>query len=113
MLGQPVDLAPLQPALVPLLGALKGALQTGSEALKSAPTNVTVPFAEGVQQSTWLLTTFLDADLRIARGDGGSVFVLTKRPEPVVEELAEDAAPADRDAPIIADLVDEPPSAQL
>lgn len=27
---------------------------------------------------TWLLTTYLDEDTRITRGDGGSVFVLTK-----------------------------------
>lgn len=28
--------------------------------------------------STWLLTTYLDEDTRITRGDGGSVFILTK-----------------------------------
>jgi hypothetical protein len=27
---------------------------------------------------TWLLTTYLDEDTRITRGDGGSVFILTK-----------------------------------
>jgi hypothetical protein len=27
---------------------------------------------------TWLLTTYLDEDTRITRGDGGSVFILVK-----------------------------------
>jgi hypothetical protein len=31
-----------------------------------------------VAATAWLLTTYLDGSLRIARGDGGSVFVLTK-----------------------------------
>ena len=26
----------------------------------------------------WILTTYLDATVRVARGDGGTVFVLTK-----------------------------------
>jgi hypothetical protein len=30
---------------------------------------------------TWLLTTFLDGGLRIARGDGGSVFVMERAEE--------------------------------
>ena len=41
------------------------------------------PLAEAGSGSTsagesWLLTTFVDEDLRIARGDGGSVFVLSR-----------------------------------
>ena len=34
-----------------------------------------------LQESSWLLTTYLDDTLRISRGDGGSIFVLTKEPE--------------------------------
>jgi hypothetical protein len=32
----------------------------------------------GGSSGAWLLTTYLDGDTRIARGDGGSVFVLTR-----------------------------------
>lgn len=31
---------------------------------------------------TWLLTTYLDDDTRITRGDGGSVFILVKDAAP-------------------------------
>jgi hypothetical protein len=34
-----------------------------------------------LQESSWLLTTYLDDDIRISRGDGGSIFVLTKTPD--------------------------------
>ncbi len=30
------------------------------------------------QAQTWLLTTYLDNDTRIDRGDGGSVFIMSK-----------------------------------
>ncbi len=44
--------------------------------LKQAP-DLNLPI--GTQQSsTWLLTTYLDSDTRITRGDGGSVFILVK-----------------------------------
>lgn len=36
--------------------------------------------SDGAQ--TWLLTTYLDADTRITRGDGGSVFILVKDDPP-------------------------------
>ena len=32
----------------------------------------------GGSSGAWLLTTYMDGDTRIARGDGGSVFVLTR-----------------------------------
>lgn len=35
-------------------------------------------FPIGDQAQTWLLTTYLDEDTRITRGDGGSVFILVK-----------------------------------
>ncbi len=28
---------------------------------------------------TWTITTYIDADTRISRGDGGSVFIFTKQ----------------------------------
>ena len=30
--------------------------------------------------ATWLLTSYLDEDVRISRGDGGGLFVLSKEP---------------------------------
>jgi hypothetical protein len=35
------------------------------------------------QESGWLETTFLDADMRIGRGNKGTMFVLTRDPEAV------------------------------
>ena len=35
-------------------------------------------FPIGDQSQTWLLTTYLDEDTRITRGDGGSIFILVK-----------------------------------
>jgi hypothetical protein len=45
--------------------------------------DVTLPInpPKQLQESSWLLTTYLDDTLRISRGDGGSIFVLTKEPE--------------------------------
>ena len=39
--------------------------------------------------TTWLINTYIDEDTRIARGDGGSVFVMVKEEE---EELAQRAS---------------------
>lgn len=63
----------------PLRGAASGALKSLGEALKGLP-SLNVPLPENIPTGSqaWILTTYLDASLRIARGDGGSVFVLTK-----------------------------------
>lgn len=65
------------------------------------PSKTEVPIQADAAQ-TWLITTYLDEDLRISRGDGGSVFILTKEIiPPVLGETAyanalieESAAPA-------------------
>jgi hypothetical protein len=96
--GQAVDLSPLRPALAPLEEGARAALALAGNLLASAPDlEVPVPsggaagaaagltslFGGGGSSSssgsrTWLVTTYLDEDLRISKGDGGGVFVLQK-----------------------------------
>jgi hypothetical protein len=57
--------------LLPLL-----LLQVGS--ILSQSPDLSFPLPSGEQSQTWLLTTYLDEDTRITRGDGGSVFILVK-----------------------------------
>lgn len=97
--GQTVDLSPLRPALAPLEEGARAALALAGNLLASAPDlEVPVPsggaagaaaglsslFGGGGSSSssgssrTWLVTTYLDEDLRISKGDGGGVFVLQK-----------------------------------
>jgi hypothetical protein len=45
--------------------------------LISQTPNLSFPISTDSAQ-TWLLTTYLDDDTRITRGDGGSVFILVK-----------------------------------
>jgi hypothetical protein len=51
-------------------------LQVGN-LLKQSP-DLSFPLPGSEQSQTWLLTTYLDEDTRITRGDGGSVFILVK-----------------------------------
>ena len=90
VLGQTVDLAPLRGVLQPAGAALSGLLGAVDGVVRQLPPDVSFPLpgarsggGGGGAGSTWLLTTYLDDDLRITRGDGGSVFVLTRvRPSP-------------------------------
>jgi len=72
VLGQTIDLKPIWGVLHPLQDAANSVARTisGQPPLK-------FPIQADRAQS-WLLTTYLDEDLRISRGDGGSVFVLIK-----------------------------------
>jgi hypothetical protein len=67
----------------PFQSGLSGALDGVKNAVKDLP-GLKVPLPESATPGSeaWLLTTYLDGNLRIARGDGGSVFVLTKVHEP-------------------------------
>lgn len=76
VLGQRVDLSPVQGALQPLEGPVRGVLSQLGGLLAQQP-DLQFPI-QPAQASTWLLNTFLDSDLRITRGDGGSVYVLVK-----------------------------------
>lgn len=57
---------------------------------------------------TWLLTTFLDEDTRISRGDGGTVYVLVKDVSfedmpPEASSDVEKELSIETDAPVIDD----------
>jgi hypothetical protein len=111
VLGQRVDLAPLRAALQPLDGPLRSAISQLGSLLSGAP-DLTFPIPAAASKpgaaSTWLLNTYLDGDLRITRGDGGSVFVMTKAQLPELPETTsvweEGAAPPPPEAvPAAAD----------
>mmetsp|Transcript_22378 Transcript_22378/g.26969 ORF Transcript_22378/g.26969 Transcript_22378/m.26969 type:complete len:404 (-) Transcript_22378:392-1603(-) len=70
--GQTIDTSPLKGAVT----TLQSLLQPASSFLSQQP-----DFSFKIQNdkaTSWLVTTYLDDDLRIARGDAGSIFVLTK-----------------------------------
>ncbi|KAL9320784.1 hypothetical protein ACSQ67_012623 [Phaseolus vulgaris] len=71
-LGQKIDLTPFK-------GILTSIQDTASSVVKTISSRppLKIPISNSNAQS-WLLTTYLDQELRISRGDGGSVFVLIK-----------------------------------
>lgn len=69
--GQKINLSPVQQSLGPLENAMAGIARTISG---QPPLKVPIP---GERSKSWLLTTYLDNDMRISRGDGG-LFVLVK-----------------------------------
>ncbi|KAF6159143.1 hypothetical protein GIB67_032760 [Kingdonia uniflora] len=71
-LGQKIDLTPFK-------GLITSLQATASSVVKSISNRPPLKFAiTNDRAQSWLLTTYLDEDLRISRGDGGSVFVLIK-----------------------------------
>lgn len=75
--GQKINLSPLQTSL----NALEGAAATVSRAISGQPPlKVPIP---GERNSSWLLITYLDKDIRISRGDGG-LFVLAREGSPLL-----------------------------
>ncbi|CAN6479170.1 unnamed protein product [Victoria cruziana] len=78
LLGQNISLSPLQRLLAPVQHAAASVARTVSE---QPP--LKFPIASERAQS-WLLTTYLDHDLRISRGDGSSIFVLIKEGSPLL-----------------------------
>ncbi|CAH9086127.1 unnamed protein product [Cuscuta epithymum] len=75
--GQKINLSPIQRSLSPLEYAV------ASIALKISgqpPLKIPIP-SDGA--NSWLLTTYLDKDLRISRGDGG-LFVLLREGSPLL-----------------------------
>lgn len=69
--GQKISLSPVQQSLSPLENAVAGIARTISG---QPPLKIQIP---GERTKSWLLTTYLDKDLRISKGDGG-IFVLVK-----------------------------------
>ncbi|CAN1256572.1 Plastid lipid-associated protein 3, chloroplastic [Linum perenne] len=75
--GQKISLSPVRQSLSPLeepVAAISRAISGQS------PLKVPIP---GGRSSSWLLTTYLDEDLRISRGDGG-LFILAKEGSPLL-----------------------------
>ncbi|XP_004512496.1 plastoglobulin-1, chloroplastic [Cicer arietinum] len=77
--GQKLSLGPLQQSL----GPLENVVANISRAISGQPPlKIPIP---GERTSSWLLTTYLDKDLRISRGDGG-LFVLAREGSPLLDQ---------------------------
>lgn len=77
-LGQKIDLAPFK-------GLLTSVQDTASNVAKTISSQPPLKFSiSQTNAESWLLTTYLDEELRISRGDGGSVFVLIKEGSPLL-----------------------------
>ncbi|KAA8515561.1 hypothetical protein F0562_018828 [Nyssa sinensis] len=75
-LGQKIDLIPFKGSITSVQGTVSSVAKT----ISSQP-----PLKFSISNSnaeSWLLTTYLDEDLRISRADGGSVLVLIKEGSP-------------------------------
>ncbi|KAL3614964.1 prolyl aminopeptidase [Castilleja foliolosa] len=71
-LGQKIDLTPFR-------GLLDSVQDTASSVARTITNQPPLKFSISNRYAeSWLLTTYLDDELRISRGDGGSIFVLIK-----------------------------------
>ncbi|KAI7757232.1 hypothetical protein M8C21_031729 [Ambrosia artemisiifolia] len=78
VLGQKVDLSPFK-------GLITSVQDTASNVAKTISNQPPLKFSiSQTNAESWLLTTYLDEELRISRGDGGSVFVLLKEGSPLL-----------------------------
>ena len=76
----------LAPAVAPLYSAARAAADALSGALGGGPAKGEAPelrvtidrSANNPGNSTWLVNTFVDEEVRVSRGDGGGVFVLVR-----------------------------------
>ena len=75
IMGQFVDLSQLKQALTPVNERVMGIFGQVNTLLNQTPK---LQFDLKGEAQTWQLNTYLDADTRITRGDGGSVFVYVK-----------------------------------
>ncbi|KAI4371160.1 hypothetical protein MLD38_019426 [Melastoma candidum] len=70
--GQRIDLTPFK-------GIITSVQDTASSVVRTISNQPPLKFSlSNSNAESWLLTTYLDEDLRISRGDAGSVFVLIK-----------------------------------
>ncbi|XP_008800089.1 probable plastid-lipid-associated protein 3, chloroplastic isoform X1 [Phoenix dactylifera] len=79
--GQLIDLKPVQQTLNPVQENIANITRAISG---QPPLKVPLP---GNSAQSWLLTTYLDQDFRISRGDGG-LFVLAKEGSPLLDQLS-------------------------
>lgn len=77
LMGQTIDLSPLKQALQPFNSTVKDAVAQLGNLLSQQP-DLKIPIQEDRAPVTWLLTTYLDEDTRISRGNGGTVYVFVK-----------------------------------
>ena len=75
-MGQVIDLRQTREALKPINDRINGLISQVGSMISRQP-DLQFPIRNDRAQ-TWLLTTYLDEDTRITRGDGGSVFILVK-----------------------------------
>ncbi|GER56303.1 plastid-lipid associated protein PAP / fibrillinfamily protein [Striga asiatica] len=77
-LGQKIDLSPFK-------GLLTSVQDTASSVARTISSRPPIKFSiSSNYANSWLLTTYLDNELRISRGDGGSIFVLVKEGCPLL-----------------------------
>lgn len=77
-LGQKIDLSPFK-------GILSSVQDTASSVAKTISRQPPLKFSiSNSNAQSWLLTTYLDEDLRISRADAGSVFVFIKEGSPLL-----------------------------
>lgn len=77
-LGQNIDLTPVK-------GLFSSLQNTASSVARSISSQPPLKFSiSSSNAESWLLTTYLDNELRISRGDGGSIFVLIKEGSPLL-----------------------------
>ncbi|KAF8712787.1 hypothetical protein HU200_028559 [Digitaria exilis] len=72
LFGQNIDLSPLKG----IFSSIENAASSVAKTISGQPP-LKIPIRTDNAES-WLLTTYLDEDLRISRGDGSSIFVLFK-----------------------------------
>ncbi|KAK4439387.1 Light-induced protein, chloroplastic [Sesamum alatum] len=78
ILGQKIDLTPVK-------GLLTSVQDTASSVARTISSRPPLKFSiSNNNAESWLLTTYLDDELRISRGDGGSIFVLLKEGSPLL-----------------------------
>ena len=75
--GQKIDLSPFQS----LINSLQNTASSVARTISSQPP---LKFNFSGNAESWLLTTYLDEELRISRGDPGSVFVFIKEGSPLL-----------------------------
>nr|GMC78652.1 plastid-lipid-associated protein, chloroplastic [Ipomoea batatas] len=78
-LGQKIDLTPFK-------GLITSLQDTASSVVKSISSQPPLKFSlANSNAESWLLTTYLDSELRISRGEAGSIFVLIKEGSPLLK----------------------------
>ncbi|KAL1805846.1 hypothetical protein ACET3Z_028914 [Daucus carota] len=78
LFGQSVDLSPFK-------GLFTSVQDTASSVAKTISSQPPIKFNIPARNAeSWLLTTYLDEEIRISRGDAGSVFVLIKEGSPLL-----------------------------